>query len=154
MSEPDGDQEVVGDRMKDAYPVDRAEFEFGNTAENYPGAFDDGRHDGQFEYELPVAKRTNPSVWKGQAVVQKQSIGNITTRDKTLAKGGVPLPMMTLGQAVWSLGYGDLGSIKPATEIVLVRTPAKNIRPPTFVGVRLRPRRFWGGIRLNGQRAL
>ena len=125
MSEPDGDQgKWLAIDMKDAYPVDRAEFEFGNTAEELPGRIRlMGSHDGQFEYEVaryPLGQAYEPLVFgKGKAVVQKQSDWKYHDKGQDLGQGW---RAAAYDDSAWPsgsgpLGYGDLGSIKPATEI-------------------------------------
>ena len=125
MSEPDGEQgKWLAIDMKDVYPVDTAEFVFGNSAEDLPRQIRLlGSHDGQFEYQVgryPLGQAYQPLVFgNGQVIVQKQSVWKYHDKGVDLGQAwrGDSYDDITWSSGEGPLGYGDLGSVKPTTEI-------------------------------------
>ena len=125
MSEPDGEPgKWLAVDMKDVYPVDTTEFHFAASTENTPRRVRLlGSHDGRFEYEVgrfPLGQAYEPLVFgNGKPIVSKQSVWKYHDKGTDL---GQAWRRAAYDDSAWPsgdgpLGYGDLGSLKPATEI-------------------------------------
>ena len=123
MSEPDGEPgKWLAVDMKDVYPIETVEFDFGGQSENLPKRIRLlGSHDGQFEYvvaRFPLGQEFESLVFgNGKPIVQKQSEWKYHDKGVDL---GQAWRNDTYDDGAWPsgkgpLGYGDLGSIKPAT---------------------------------------
>ncbi|MEE2947231.1 MAG: tetratricopeptide repeat protein [Verrucomicrobiota bacterium] len=125
MSEPDGvAPKWLAVDMKDVHEVDTARFLFGTTSGQEPKRVRlIGSHDGRFFYEVaryPLGQAPDPVVFgEGKPVVQKQSKWRYHDRGQDL---GQAWRNPAYDDSAWSsgdgpLGFGDLGSIKPATTV-------------------------------------
>ncbi len=125
MSEPDGvAPKWLAVDMKDVHEVDTARFLFGTTSGQEPKRVRLlGSHDGRFFYEVaryPLGQAPDPVVFgEGKPVVQKQSKWRYHDRGQDL---GQAWRNPAYDDSAWPngdgpLGFGDLGSIKPATTV-------------------------------------
>ena len=124
-SEPDGiAPKWLAVDMKDVHPVDTAQFSFGTTPSQAPKRMRLlGSHDGRFLYEVarhPLGQAHDAAVFgKGKPVVQRQSGWRYHDLGQDL---GQAWREPSHDDSAWPsgngpLGYGDLGSLKPATAI-------------------------------------
>ena len=137
MSEPDGEPgKWLAVDMKDVYLVDTAEFHLLHQQE-YAEGFDCGSHDGRFEYEVgrfPLGQAYEPLVFgNGKPIVSKQSVWKYHDKGTDLGQAwrGAAYDDSAWPSGDGPLGYGDLGSLKPATEISFGEDSGKK-HPTTY----------------------